>query len=53
MVYLLWKKKLRDLIELEFELKNHLNWESWCDWKEYFLQGYSPENAIKDAHSTN
>ena len=51
MKYLLWKKRVQGYIESEFD--EHFDWESWCDWKEYFLQGYSPQNAVKEARTAS
>ena len=51
MKYLLWKKRVQGYIESEFD--EHFDWESWCDWKEYFIQGYSPQNAVKDARTAS
>ncbi len=51
MKYLIWKKRLQTYIETKYE--SHADWETWCDWKEYFWQGCSPQDAVEKAHKAS
>jgi hypothetical protein len=44
MLYLIWKKQLQLLIEKRYETA--LGYETWCDWKEYFIEGMKPHEAL-------
>ena len=44
MTYLIWRAKVKLLIEKHFGSAD--GWESWADWKEYFINGFTPDRAI-------
>ena len=44
MKYLIWRAKVKFLIDKRFGSAD--GWESWADWKEYFINGFTPDRAI-------
>ena len=44
MIYLIWRREVLILIEERFDSAK--GWDTWADWKEYFIRGDSPERAL-------
>ena len=45
MVYLIWKSQVKTLIGESFS--NTDGWESWADWKEYFIKSHTPSSEAQ------
>lgn len=48
MKYLVWKKQVFEVLKQRFASTE--GWENWCDWKEYFIGGCTPDEAVNEAH---
>lgn len=50
MRYKFWLDELKTLI---VNIGNHSGWENWDDWRYYFDEGLSPEQALKESSRLN
>jgi hypothetical protein len=48
MKYQLWLVQLSLLIRDKFQYC--ADWEQWDEWRDYFNQGSSPEEALNESH---
>ena len=51
MKFLIWKRQVLEVLKQRFTSIE--DWESWCDWKEYFINGCSPIEAVEQAFAAH
>lgn len=46
-----WIKEVENVIKRHYEVKD--DWLNWDDWRSYYLDGFRPHEAVREAHRTS
>ena len=51
--YQCWLMKLEALIKIRFAHEHNSDWKDWDDWRAYFDNGSSAEDALEESSRTS
>lgn len=46
--YKAWFHEVGRIIHVVYE--NAIGWEAWDEWRQYYDDGFSPDEAVREAH---